>query len=118
MDKITELDNKYIVVKREDVLLLNPQDQIIFEEYLKQIQIHRCKKSGKSITVYGSALNEYVVLNLDDEISLAHLNRKLTELIHKRMLSKAFDEPCLLEDPKVRDIAVDLVNAILRTKQE
>lgn len=116
--RVTELADKYIVVKREDIhkyLKGNSRyhTEDGFYSYLNVINIHR-KQDGKKD-------NRYVVLNLDDEISLAHLSGKLTEIIHKRMLEHLDEEKgtlheANLEPIKVKDIAVDLVNAILRSK--
>ncbi len=116
--RVTELADKYIVVKREDIhkyLKANSRyhTEDGFYSYLNVINIHR-KKDGKKD-------NRYVVLNLDDEISLAHLSGKLTEIIHKRMLAHLDEEKGTLQEvniepSKVKDIAVDLVNAILKAK--
>jgi hypothetical protein len=116
--RVTELADKYIVVKRDDVhkyLKGNSRyhTEDGFYSYLNMINIHR-KEDGKKD-------NRYVVLNLEDEISLAHLSGKLTEIIHKRMLAHLDEEKGTLHeviaDPiKVKDIAIDIVNAILRAK--
>lgn len=118
IEMITKLDDKYIVVKREDInnyLKGNSRyhTEDGFYSYLNVISIHR-KEDGKKD-------NRYVVLNLDDKISLAHLSGKLTELIHKRMLARLDEEKGTLHDvivepTKVKDIAVDIVNAILKAK--
>ena len=116
--RVTELADKYIVVKREDIhkyLKGNSRyhTEDGFYSYLNVINIHR-KQDGKKD-------NRYVVLNLDDEISLAHLSGKLIEIIHKRMLEHLDEEKgtlheTILEPTKVKDIAIEIVNAILRAK--
>ena len=117
--RVTELADKYIVVKREDIhkyLKGNSRyhTEDGFYSYLNVINIHR-KEDGKKD-------NRYVVLNLEDDISLAYLYGKITEIIHKRMLAHLDEEKGTLqevsEDPiKVKDIAIDIVNAILRLKE-
>jgi hypothetical protein len=117
--RVTELTDKYIVVKREDIhkyLKGNSRyhTEDGFYSYLNVINFHR-KEDGKKN-------NQYVVLNLEDDISLAHLSGKLTELIHKRMLAHLDEEKGTLHDVitdpvKVKDIAIDIVNAILRAKE-
>jgi hypothetical protein len=115
---ITKLDDKYIVLKVEDIhnyLKNNSRyhTEEGFYEYLNVINKHR-NEDGKSN-------NRYVVLNLDDDISLTYLNAKITEQIENRLLAHIDLENGLLRDvvisaPKVRDISVDLVNAILKAK--
>ncbi len=116
--RVTELANKYIVVKREDIhkyLKGNSRyhTEDGFYSYLNVINIHR-KQDGKQD-------NRYVVLNLEDDISLAYLSGKITEIIHKRMLAHLDEEKGTLQEVsegpiKVKDIAIDIVNAILRSK--
>ena len=105
---ITELDDKYIVVKREDIhkyLKGNSRyhTEDGFYSYLNVINIHR-NQAGKRD-------NCYVVLNLDDEISIDYLIEKL-----KRFYIDSGKFAGEYEEPRVKRIAVDLVNAILKSK--
>jgi hypothetical protein len=116
--KVTELVDKYIIVKREDIhKYLKGNSRYYTEEgfygYLRVVNTHR-KEDGKQD-------NRYLVLNLEDEISLAYLSGKITEIIYKRMLAHLDEEKGTLHeviaDPiKIKDIAIDIVNAILRAK--
>jgi len=96
---ITELDDKYIVVKCVDVYnYLRHQD-------LEQI-FNKCLNSIGNGRVYDNKAftNKYVVLKLEAELDLNFLTSQLERL--------------LVNDTnvKVKDIAVDLVNAILTAK--
>ena len=98
---ITELDDKYIVVKREDIhkyLKGNSRyhTEDGFYSYLNVIKIHRNQAGKKD--------NRYVVLNLEDELDLTFLTAQLERLLVKDT------------NVNVKDIAVDLVNAILKAK--
>lgn len=111
--EITELDmDKYLVVKRDDLERYFSQftkgvftteqegkyiDSIPFNLVLEEIQNQR--------EAEGKPQNKYLVLNLDDEIDQNHLIRKL---------NLTPTTPPL----KVKDIAVALVNAILKTKEK
>ena len=94
MDEINRLDDKYLVVKFDDIKDL---DDLRIEQ-LKDI-IHALKSIRKA-KGKAQTLPSYVVLNLDDEIDLSYL--KLVWLGMRKL--------------KVKDIAIDLVNAILHCK--
>ncbi len=68
------------------------------------------KAKGKKV-LYPS----YVVLNLDDEFSMSYLNAQIQDIITNRMHRALFENK---ENPAlhIKDIAVDLVNAILKAK--
>lgn len=129
MEEIKELDfGKYLVLKREDIENeLSPRQKVNLESMKRIIGKKRIKK-GKHIRSSYSYLvlnniSLYLVLNIDDDIDLAHLNIKITDLIHNRMLAHIDLYTSILKDVvnqpvKVLDIAVDIVNAILRQKGE
>jgi len=61
------------------------------------------------------ATNQYLVLNLDDTFSMLYLNGKIQDIITERMHNAMFEK--VVNAPlKIKDIAVILVNAILKTK--
>ena len=98
MDKIKELDNKYIVVKWEDVFnhnFLTTEEHDIFKKCLYRIS--ECRKQD------GKHDNEYIVLNLEDEANIDYLLNALE--LHKRDLNTPYIA--------IKDIAIDLINAIL-----
>jgi len=114
MEEIKELDDKYMVIKTEDLDFFYSGfvkedyfddeeqafiDTIPFKTVVEQIQKTR-EANGKSD-------NHYVVLNMDDEIDLNHLRRTINKKQSFLPISAC----------KVKDIAVDLVNAILITKE-
>lgn len=118
MEEINEIDfNKYLVLKQEDIdNELSPRQKANLASMQRTIGAEWMKK-GKKYT------STYIVLNIDDNISLAHLNTKLTELIHNKMLAHMDLEAGTLKDvvnshTKVRYIAVDILNAIMKTKDE
>ena len=108
---ITELDDEYLVIKKEDLDRYFSQftrgvfttkeeqkliNQIPFNTVLEVINDERERQGKKP--------NKYVVLNFEDELDLNFLTAQLERL--------------LVNDTnvKVKDIAVDLVNAILTAK--
>ena len=110
-EEITKIDmNKYLVVKREDlnkyfsnyvsgVFITDKEqkfiDKIPFNVVLKEIQAMReCE---------GKKENRYLVLNMDDEIDIIEIR-------------KALYNKNSMHENHVKDIAVDLVNAILKAK--
>ncbi len=114
MAEITELDmNKYIVVRREDIhkyLKGNSRyhTEDGFYSYLNVINIHRREEGKKD--------NRYVVLNLNDEIDIKYLKRKMQELIDNKMEQLKIGQEIKIS--KVADIAIALVNAIIRAKED
>ena len=59
--------------------------------------------------------NSYVILNLDDEIDLKYLIEKISyHLAHTNMKFGVFHRNEY--NPKVKNVAVDIVNAILKAK--
>lgn len=117
MTEITKLDNKYFVVKQDDLDRFFSQftsgifttkeerryiNKIPFNTVLKKIQAYR-KSMGKKD-------NHYLVLNLDDEIDLRSLIGNLMESEDIRFVTNT--------KVQVNDIAVALVNAILKAKEK
>lgn len=99
MKEIKHLEDKYVVIKWDDIglgLKLEQKEELYM--ILKTIQTYRKAQNKKE--------NRYVVLNLDDEIDLDMLRRSLN-------VCRLKYTPCYY---KVKDIAVDLVNAILKAK--
>lgn len=98
MKEIIKLDEKYFVLKLDDIKkhLSKRQRQLMFKWEL-DIEKNRAKEGKKR--------NSYVILNLDDEIDGEYLFKHLDV----SLLDKIF---------KVSDIAVALVNAILKAKEK
>lgn len=116
MEKITKLNDKYLVIKKEDLDRYFSQythgiftteeegkviDRIPFNTVLEEIEKDR-EQNGKTP-------NNYVGLNLDDEIDLEHLVFTIQEKYHKLGIAGLYKI-------KVEKFAIDLVNAILKTK--
>ena len=99
--------SKYLVLKREDLSWLSERERDIFFEALEKIDNSR-KRNNK-------LQNKYLVLNIDDTFSMPHLNAQIQDIITKRMHNAMFEK--MVNIPlKIKDIAVILVNAILKTK--
>jgi len=98
-EPINCLESKYIVIKTDDLnkYIGKGIDRDCFEAICKKIN-HLRKKENKDPSP------EYVVLNLDDEIDLLHLDNQIRINGHSRYA-------------KVRDIAPEFVNAILKAKK-
>lgn len=117
MIEITELEDKYLVLKKEDLnrffsqftkgIFTTKEEQrhinkIPFNTVLKEIQAYR-KSMGKKD-------NRYVILNLDDDIDLSNLKATLS-------LRTAYNPTGKPIIKKVNSIAVALVNAVLKAKE-
>ena len=100
MKEITKIDmDKYHVVKTTDIekyLSDNQKTQLSF--IIRFGRIKDCKKEW----------NKYLVLNYDDDIDIRYLRDEIQRLLNRPAPAKT----------KVNDIAVDLVNAILKAKEE
>ena len=97
MNEITELDDKYLVLKIDDISeRLTEYGQRQLNQLVDDINSDR-KQDGKNI-------QKYVVLNLVDKIDTVYLTKQLEDWIQPRML-------------KVEDIATDLVNAVLKAEE-
>lgn len=104
--EIKELDmNKYLVIKTADLdnYIGKGLDRNIFEAVCKKIEHLRTKE--------GKPDNKYLVLNLDDDFSIHYLFQRIALLNEKTRFNQKWREL------KIKDIAVDLVNAILKTKE-
>jgi len=115
MTEIKKLDDKYLVIKKEDLDRYFSQftrgvfttkeeqkliDQRPFKTVIEVINEERERQGKKP--------NKYVILNLDDKIDINSISQHLQNIIH-------FPEK-YPDKIKVKDIAVDLVNAILKAK--
>lgn len=100
MKEVTEIDfDLYCVLKWSDIQKLPIEQRNKFIEIVDDIGILR-KKEGKSYR------NKYLVLNFEDDINRDEL---LSQLYHTRNGVKK---------EKVKDIACDIVNAILKAKEK
>lgn len=93
MNEIKELDNKYLILKWEDIKNQSIEDEDDIKRISEQISYDRIAE-GKN------GHPRYLVLKLDDKFDF------------QEIISKHKDERFL----RVKDIAVDLVNAILKAK--
>ncbi len=102
MAEITELDmNKYLVLKWDDIHNeLSPRQRVLLISMMRTCNIKRIERQG--------GYNKYLVLNLDDEIDLMEL---------LNILEKKFGICSYWKKVKVADIAVALVNVILKAKE-
>lgn len=111
MPEITELDmNKYLVLKWDDINKLSRNKKIELGRIINAVSNNRSFENKKD--------NNYLVLNLDDEIHLSNIIESFVWIKRKLFLkslgaAKRFDG-----DVKVSDIAVALVNAILKAKEK
>lgn len=110
MEEINKLDDKYLVIKKEDleryfskftkglfttVAESRQMNEIPFLTVIDEIKADR-KSRGKNP-------QNYVVLNLDDELEFNYLLSKIEG--HKKDLETPYIP--------VKDIAVDLINSII-----
>ena len=96
MVEINKLDDKYLVLKIDDISeRLTEYGQRQLNQLVDDINSDR-KQDGKNI-------QKYVVLNLDDEANIDFLISRLVS--HTRRLTTPYIP--------IKDIGVDLVNAIL-----
>ena len=111
MKKKKRLDDKYLVIKKDDLdnyfsqftrgifttdnelkIINNIPFKIVLEEIIKNREAH------------GKSKNHYVVLNMADEIDLCDL----IHLLYDRHKLESENDKCC-----VKDIATDIINAIL-----
>jgi len=105
---IEEIDyNKYIVIKRTDLQLLDLQKSEIdnFNILLDKIYYMR-EKLNKSH-------NKYLVLNIDDEFDILYLKDKIKQILLNIPIINFSKENYNL---KIRDISIYLINSILMGK--
>jgi len=92
--------DKYIVLKKEDIKkYLNAKQEIELSKINTEIRFGRIKDKK-------TEWNNYLVLNMDDEFDRDSLLESL--------INHLDDFP---GNPNIKDIAVDLVNAILKTQK-
>lgn len=101
MEEIKELEDKYLVLKWDDINCLEDRDSDGLYHALNCIEHFRMGMNKPRS-------NRYVVLNLDDEIDLDNFATD-----YKQKKSYWENDGVV----KVSDIAVDLVNAILKVKK-
>lgn len=119
--KIKSLDDKYLVLKKEDlerffsgytkgVFTTDEEQKIIdnipFKTVLEGIWNDRVA-NGKA------GGNKYLVLNMEDEIDLKNLSWYLAQHIPPIKDYKAEAKPHL-----IKHVAVDIINVILKTKED
>ena len=96
MVEINKLDDKYLVLKIDDISeRLTEYGQRQLNQLVDDINSDR-KQDGKNI-------QKYVVLNLDDEANIDYLISRLVS--HTERLTTPY--------VSIKDISVDLINAIL-----
>lgn len=96
---IQEIDyNKYLVIKNDDLHQLSLDLQRQQSMINTQIRFNRMKQDKIE-------WNQYLVLNVEDEFNVQYLWSKLTDIsIHTPVI-------------KIKDIAVNLVNSILKVRK-
>jgi len=109
---ITKLEDKYLVIKKKELdeyfsqftrgVFTTKEEQKLIDQRPFNTVLEIIKEERER---QGKKTNKYVVLNLDDEIDLTFLTAQLERLLVKDT------------NVKVKDIAVDLVNAILNAKK-
>ena len=119
MKEISKLDDKYIVIKTEDLEKYFSQytrgiftteeegkviDRVPFNTVLEEI--------AKDREENGETPNNYVVLNLDDQIDLKYLRLQIQKTIENKIFDR--HEGTKKIESKVSDVAIAFVNAILR----
>jgi len=106
MKEITELDQKYLVLKWQDIHNeLSPRQRELLASMIRTCNLKRERQ------------NKYAVLNLDDEFSMPHLNAKIQDIITIRMHHEMFANTKNLP-LKIKDIVIVLVNAIKKAKEQ
>jgi hypothetical protein len=100
MQEINELENKYLVIKRDDLRYLGLVGTQELDRICTIIQTRR--------QMDGKQQNSYVVLNMEDMISIPYLLENIPTAS-----AVNYDEDGNLE---VKDLAVMLVNAILHAE--
>ncbi len=108
MKEIEELDQKYLVLKWDDINNLTFELQQMVNKVSITIRQNRLNVGKKT--------NDYVVLNLDDEFSMPYLNARIQYIITKRMYDVFYEKKQNLP-LKIKDIAIILINSILKVKE-
>ena len=97
MCEITELDDKYCVLKWDDIIsALSQREGKEFADMIMKVNSHRRLELNKGV-------NQYVVLNLADELNIDELIFDIQ--LHKKDLETPYI--------KIGDIAVDIVNGLI-----
>ena len=114
MININKLDDKYLVIKTDDLkeffseyfngAFPNDKEESVIDNVPFKTVLEGIKNNRKSI---GKAEQDYVVLNLNDDINLGVLSSAIES--HKEK-SKKVSIP-------IKDIAVDLVNSIVMVRK-
>lgn len=114
-DKITEIDmDKYHVMKKDDI------EKFLTEEQKTQLSLINTSIRFGRIKEGKMEWPEHLILNMDDKIDLEYLKECLDNFIKLRFIRRGYNcdmysKPLI--HPKIKDIAVDLVNAILKAKK-
>lgn len=105
MKEINKLDDKYLVLKWTDITeSLNKEHTKQLVDIIHEIDTYR-------LLVHEKSVNKYCVLNLNDDIDLEYLVDTILDKYHKLGIPGLYKI-------KVEKLAIDLVNAILKTKGE
>jgi hypothetical protein len=111
MNKIKELDDKYLVLKWDDIDKLPKKQFDKMAEVIDEIGSMRTKE-GKTY------LNKYLVLNLADEIDTLFLSYQIAAKSYKIWREAGGNIKESFKKHTVKDIALDIVNSILKVKGE
>ena len=104
MDEITELDDKYLVLKYEDISNgLDAENAKLFRDLIQKVDAYRRLAKEKPV-------NKYVVLNLADKIDITKLGLELCVKEHTPQKVEGNYNHRFL---RVGDIATDIVNSII-----
>lgn len=103
MKEIKELENKYLVLKWDDINNLDFNHRQMIQEAVLSILRNRAH-AGKNE-------HNYVVLNLDDDISIQYLHDIIHDYFYKLGKTEEF------YTVKIKCLAHHLVNAILNAKE-
>lgn len=103
MDDIYKIDlDKYIVIKRDDLKYLSDERRTLIKNTLKRISLNRVRDNKQ-------AKNNYLVLNMDDFISIEELIIMFKKF--KKLGLRTYNSAT------IEQISVMLVNSILRLKR-
>ncbi len=109
MNEIKELDDKYLVLKWDDINKLPKKQFDKITEIIDDIGSSRTNE-GKTYS------NKYLVLKLDDEIDTLHLSYQIAAKSYKIWREAGGNIKESFKKHTVKDIARDIENSILKLK--